>query len=152
MARLGEAYRQAEADLFGYLEERLAGTEDIRSSGAKPYVMRRFYELMRVLMRKTLKAGMQHQVVKGVQGFDERLVQIETGWIENEVVYQAGTGTKRLVRRRLGGEDLAFWNNPSVRRYIIGGVDAMDDILPELVQGGCTWENAGHPNDDNWII
>ena len=39
-----EADRQASAELFGYVEERLAGTVDIRSSGAQPYVMRRLYE------------------------------------------------------------------------------------------------------------
>jgi ATP-binding cassette subfamily B protein/ATP-binding cassette subfamily C protein len=32
--------RQASADLFGFLEERLLGTEDIRSSGATAYAMR----------------------------------------------------------------------------------------------------------------
>jgi ATP-binding cassette subfamily B protein len=48
--------RQSSADYFGFLEERLAGTEDIRASGAKAYVMRRFFELMRVFWRTTLKA------------------------------------------------------------------------------------------------
>ena len=48
--------RQASADYFGFLEERLAGTEDIRASGAKAYVMRRFFELMRIFWRTTLKA------------------------------------------------------------------------------------------------
>ena len=52
------AERQASADLFGFLEERLAGTEDIRSCGAKTYVMRRFFELMRALMQRNLKAGL----------------------------------------------------------------------------------------------
>jgi ATP-binding cassette subfamily B protein len=51
-----KAEREASAEQFGFLEERLAGTEDIRSSGAKPYVMRRFYGLMRDLMSKTFKA------------------------------------------------------------------------------------------------
>ena len=32
-------FRQAAADLFGYLEERLAGTEDIRSAGAVDFVL-----------------------------------------------------------------------------------------------------------------
>jgi ABC-type multidrug transport system fused ATPase/permease subunit len=35
--------RQASADLFGFLEERLAGTEDIRASGAQPYTMHGLY-------------------------------------------------------------------------------------------------------------
>ncbi len=58
-----EAERQASAEQFGFLEERLAGTEDIRSSGAKPYVMRRFTELMRDLMAKSLKAGLMVSIM-----------------------------------------------------------------------------------------
>jgi len=38
--------REAIADLFGYLEERLAGTEDIRSSGAVDFVLLGLYKLM----------------------------------------------------------------------------------------------------------
>jgi ATP-binding cassette subfamily B protein len=54
---LWEAHRQASADLFGFLEERLAGTEDIRSCGAKGYVMCRFYELLRTAHQRFVKAG-----------------------------------------------------------------------------------------------
>ena len=58
-----EAARQAAADMFGFLEERLAGTEDIRSNGAKPYVMRAFYELMRARWRKEMKAGLMVNLI-----------------------------------------------------------------------------------------
>jgi len=58
-----KAEREASAEQFGFLEERLAGTEDIRSSGAKAYVMRRFSELMRELMRKTLKAMLMMNIM-----------------------------------------------------------------------------------------
>lgn len=51
------AVREASAELFGFLEERLAGTEDIRGNGARSYVMLRFYQLMRPLYQKELKAG-----------------------------------------------------------------------------------------------
>lgn len=57
------AERQASAEQYGFLEERLAGTEDIRSCGAKAYVMRRFYGLMRELMKKTLKAFLMFNVM-----------------------------------------------------------------------------------------
>lgn len=60
------AERQASADLFGFLEERLAGTEDIRSNGSEAYVMRRFYELMRLLMKRSLKANMMFNVLFNV--------------------------------------------------------------------------------------
>ena len=57
------AARQASADMFGFLEERLAGTEDIRSSGAKPYVMRSFFELMRARWKKEMKAGLMVNLI-----------------------------------------------------------------------------------------
>ncbi len=57
------AERQASADLFGFLEERLAGTEDIRSSGAQAYVMRHFYRLMRQLTNKSLKAALMINIL-----------------------------------------------------------------------------------------
>jgi ATP-binding cassette, subfamily B, bacterial len=48
--------RQASAELFGFLEERLAGTEDIRAAGATGYVMRRFHERSRSVVRRELMA------------------------------------------------------------------------------------------------
>jgi len=39
--------RQASAMLFGFLEERLGGTEDLRSCGAEPHTLRGFYGLAR---------------------------------------------------------------------------------------------------------
>jgi ABC-type multidrug transport system fused ATPase/permease subunit len=57
------AEREATAAFFGFLEERLAGTEDIRANGAQAYVMRRFYGLMRDQLRKSLKAGWMTNVV-----------------------------------------------------------------------------------------
>jgi ABC-type multidrug transport system fused ATPase/permease subunit len=57
------AEREASAAFFGFLEERLAGTEDIRANGAQAYVMRRFYALMRDQLRKSLKAGWMTNVV-----------------------------------------------------------------------------------------
>jgi hypothetical protein len=34
-------WMQADAELFGFVEERIAAPEDIRALGAEPYVMRR---------------------------------------------------------------------------------------------------------------
>jgi ATP-binding cassette subfamily B protein len=49
--------RQADADLFGFLEERLVGTEDVRANGATAYVMRRLYERSRLVLRDWVKAA-----------------------------------------------------------------------------------------------
>ncbi len=46
--------RQASADLFGLLEERLSGTEDIRANGAVAYVLRRHIERSRALFRASV--------------------------------------------------------------------------------------------------
>jgi ATP-binding cassette subfamily B protein len=51
--------RQASAMLLGFLEERLAGTEDIRSSGAVPYVINRFYLRMRDILTKSRRAWLR---------------------------------------------------------------------------------------------
>jgi ATP-binding cassette, subfamily B, bacterial len=54
--------RQASADLFGYLEERLAGTEDIRSSGAIQHAMHGLYARSRALLEKQRKAAVYGSV------------------------------------------------------------------------------------------
>lgn len=51
-----QAVRALEADLFGYLEEWLTGTEEIQTNRAAPYIMRRLYELMRRRWRLTQSA------------------------------------------------------------------------------------------------
>src|SRR2546425_1796825 len=57
--------RQTSAILLGFLEERLSGTEDIRASGAVPYVMRRLYEVLRNQLDKSRRAGVGGAVVWG---------------------------------------------------------------------------------------
>lgn len=49
--------RESSAALFGLIEERLSGTEDIRSSGALDYTMSRLYERSRVRLREERKAA-----------------------------------------------------------------------------------------------
>src|SRR5262249_48659897 len=52
------AERQASADFYGFLGEYLAGLEDIRSSGAGAFVLRRCAEIMRSWLAAVLKAQM----------------------------------------------------------------------------------------------
>ncbi|MGD2026224.1 MAG: ABC transporter ATP-binding protein [Anaerolineales bacterium] len=61
-----KSQREAVANLFGYLEERLAGTEDIRSAGAVDFVLLGLYKLMRQVMYFWKKANMLLIVVIGV--------------------------------------------------------------------------------------
>jgi ATP-binding cassette, subfamily B, bacterial len=50
------AERQADADLYGFLEERMSGTEDIRASGAEAHTLRRLDVLMDVMLKKNRAA------------------------------------------------------------------------------------------------
>ncbi|HEX8995843.1 MAG TPA: ABC transporter ATP-binding protein [Ktedonobacterales bacterium] len=48
--------RESSAQFLGFLEERLAGVEDLRANGAGAYVMRKFYSAARVWFRKSVIA------------------------------------------------------------------------------------------------
>ncbi len=52
-----KAARDASADLFGFIEEQLSGTEDIRSSGAIPYVMRNLFHFNRIRKDKEIQGA-----------------------------------------------------------------------------------------------
>jgi ATP-binding cassette subfamily B protein len=76
-----EKERQASADMYGFIEERLNGTEDIRSNDGVPYVLQRFYRLTRDLMRITLAASFRWAIV------------MNTTW----VLFTVGNATGLLV-------------------------------------------------------
>lgn len=48
--------RQSNADLYGFLEDRLGGVIDLRTNGAGAYIMRRFSEVVRVFFHATRRA------------------------------------------------------------------------------------------------
>ena len=52
-----KAAREANADLMGFIEEQLGGTEDIRASGAVPYVMRRLAIFSRARMHREIEGA-----------------------------------------------------------------------------------------------
>ncbi len=57
-APLWKAQRQASSDLFGFLEERLSGTEDIRANGAVAYVLRGLQRAVGQLYTRSQRAFM----------------------------------------------------------------------------------------------
>ncbi len=58
-----EKERQTSADMYGFIEERLNGTEDIRANDGVAHVLQRFYRLTRELMRITITASFRWAVV-----------------------------------------------------------------------------------------
>jgi ATP-binding cassette subfamily B protein len=55
--RFWDAARQASADLFGFIEEHLSGTEDLRANGATGYVLGRLRRLLHARVRKERTAA-----------------------------------------------------------------------------------------------
>jgi ATP-binding cassette subfamily B protein len=58
--------RESSAKFDGFLEEQLSGTEDTRSSGAVPFMMRKFYMLTRDRLQSERRAGYMNMVIFGV--------------------------------------------------------------------------------------
>lgn len=109
--------RQAEADLFGFLEERLGGMEDIGTSGAAGYVLRRLTALMRQRLHKQRHA----QVVQSQIGLLRRLlyvVGILTGLAFAAILYRQGQIT-------IGTAYMIF-------QYISNVWDPMRDLIEQL--------------------
>ena len=68
-SRFWGAERQASSELFGGLEEWLAGTEDIRASGGVPYVLDRMQRFTYTLYRAARKAFFAGNLTWGLSGF-----------------------------------------------------------------------------------
>ena len=61
--------RRANEDLYGFMGEWLDGIQDIRTSGAKGYVMSRFHDAVRGKFRATFKAEVVSVIVWGTSMF-----------------------------------------------------------------------------------
>lgn len=61
-----QAARQASADLFGFLEEQLAGTEDVRSSGAVAHTIQQLFAFNKVYLHKELNSATAGTLIVGI--------------------------------------------------------------------------------------
>lgn len=57
-----EEEREVNAVLYGFLEERLAGIEDIRANGGGPYALRRLYGILRKMLYTGRRAWMRRSI------------------------------------------------------------------------------------------
>ena len=87
-----KAQRAAVADLFGFLEERLAGTEDIRSAGAVDFVLLGLYKLMYWVMFHWRKTSLLMIVVIGVTTI-LLAVGLGSAFVGGYLLYQQGKFT-----------------------------------------------------------
>ena len=80
---LWKANREADAAVFGFLEEQLSGTEDIRSSGGVPHSMRNLYKVDRERLVTRRKASlMETYLIQMWIGFYElgRVIAMISGF------------------------------------------------------------------------
>lgn len=94
-----KALRAANADLFGFLEERLAGTEDIRSCGAVEFCIRGLYRLQAVILKHWRKSSQMQLVVNFVGGMLMMLAH-SLAFVGGYYLYRGGlitVGTAYLV-------------------------------------------------------
>jgi len=64
-----KARRQAEAEMYGFLEEQLTGMEDIRSSGAVDYSIRELFRHQASIWRHNRTAHFKRWIIENAMGF-----------------------------------------------------------------------------------
>ncbi len=103
-APMWKAQRQASSELYGYLEERLGGTEDIRANGAVPYVLRGLQHAIRRLFLTSRRAFLTSTVLNW--GFSEGMLALGT-------IMALGLGGALMLRGQLtiGAVYLVFHYN-----------------------------------------
>ncbi len=115
-----KAYRQASADLYGFLEERLTGTEDIRSNGAQSYMLRRLFTHTRERLRTAWKARLIGAVPWGLPillfAFGNLLAFALSAWL-----YRAGAMT-------LGTAFIIYYYTLLIYQPIMGIMNELEDF------------------------
>jgi len=64
-----KARREAEAQLYGFIEEQLAGTEDIRSSGAVGFSLQELFRHQSTILIHNRKAHFKRWIIENAMGF-----------------------------------------------------------------------------------
>jgi len=154
-----DAARQASAEQFGYLEERISGVEDIRSVGAEAYVMNGLFLLMRSFTRKTRSAhiagtlafnmtslvyviGYAFGLAIGVYLYQMEQASIGTAYI---IVYYVGmlSGPLQAIREQMDDYQKA---SASIRR-----VDELFFMQPQVEKQDIRYTQFGHSDEGHAI-
>ncbi|GAC1306383.1 MAG: ABC transporter ATP-binding protein [Ktedonobacteraceae bacterium] len=132
--------RQVTAETYGFLEERISGTEDIRAAGAEPYMMLRLYQFMRRMLQTRRTAGMMSNftyvstntlyvigytvgLALGAYLYSHKQVSIGTAYL---IVFYIGMLSRPLENIREQFEDL------QEAAASIGRVEELFQIKPEV--------------------
>lgn len=90
-----KAKREAEAQLYGFIEEQLAGTEDIRSSGAVDFSIRELFRHQSIILKHDRKGHFKRWIIENAMGFAltaGNLLAITSGyWLFSAGIITVGT-------------------------------------------------------------
>src|SRR5689334_8682188 len=90
-----KARREAEAQLYGFIEEQLAGTEDIRSSGAVDFSIRELLRHQGIILGHNRTAHFKRWIIENAMGFAltaGNLLAITSGyWLFSAGIITVGT-------------------------------------------------------------
>lgn len=64
-----KARREAEAQLYGFIEEQLAGTEDVRSSGAVDFSIRELFRHQKEILKHNRLSHFKRWIIENAMGF-----------------------------------------------------------------------------------
>ena len=106
-----KARRQAEAEMYGFLEEQLAGMEDVRSSGAVDHSIRELFRHQAVILTHNRRAAFKRWIIENAMGLSlvlGNLLAITSGY----GLYSAGLitiGTVYLFVHYINLLEEPFW-------------------------------------------
>ncbi|MGA7672366.1 MAG: ABC transporter ATP-binding protein [Nitrolancea sp.] len=137
------AERQSSASFYGFLGEYLAGTEDVRSSGAGPFVLRRCAEVMRSWLAMYTRAEMWgYALVSTSQGLFALGTAIAFGL--SAMLYRSGSLTIGTVYLVFQYTTVLRQPTEQIRSEVqdlqqadasMGRIEALMRISPRLVDG-----------------
>ncbi len=111
-----KASREADAGLFGFIEERLAGLDDIRANGGGPYVMHRFTHVARTVFFSGRRAWMKRSSIwllsyglftigdlltlgLGITLFQRGAVSLGTAWLFFQYMLMLETPIEQITQQ-----------------------------------------------------
>ena len=137
------AERQASADFYGFLGEYLTGLEDIRSSGAGTFVLRRCAEVMRSWLAATREAQMRgYALVASSQGLFA--LGTAAAFAVSAALYRDGTLTLGTVYLVFRYTEMLRQPTEQIRNEVqdfqqadasMGRIETLLGTVPRLVDG-----------------
>src|SRR5579871_1149025 len=137
------AERQASADFYGFLGEYLAGLEDVRSSGAGAFVLRRCAEVMRSWLAVTRKAQMWGYGL-GATSFGLFALGTAAAFALSALLFHAGAVTIGAVYLIFQCTEMLVQPTEQIRKEVqnfqqadasIGRIETLLATTPRLVDG-----------------